>query len=96
MKSTELKKLIQKEAQGTFFSVTTKKRTTGTIRVYNCRLGVHKGVTGEGMPFNPDDKNLIVVWDRKVKGYRMVNVDGIQELKVRGKYLIKDCKFIFK
>lgn len=94
MKAKELKPLLEELAGGTFFSLTSVKRTTGERRVYNCRLGVHKGVTGEGMTFSPEDKNLIVVWDNVRKDYRMVNCDTIEALTIKGKEIIKDCKFI--
>ena len=36
-------------AQGTIFTVTFVKRTTGETRTMNARLGVKRGVTGVGM-----------------------------------------------
>lgn len=95
MNAKELKPLLEELAGGTFFSLTAIKRTTGERRVYNCRLGVHKFVTGEGMTFAPEDRNLIVVWDKVKNDYRMVNCDTIEELTIKGKHIIKDCKFVY-
>ena len=61
-------------AQGTIFTATFEKRTTGDIRKMNARLGVKKGVTGEGMKYDPKGKNLIACYD----------VQKAQEMKAQG------------
>lgn len=48
------------------------------------RFGVTKGVTGVGMAFNPDDYNLITVFDMNKNGFRSINLDGILMLRVHG------------
>lgn len=91
MTATDLKPIIEKLAGGTFFSAVNVKKD-GTIRKYNCRLGVRKGVTGQGLAFDPTERNLIVVWDRKEKQHRMLNVATLIELKVRGKKIVENGK----
>jgi hypothetical protein len=46
---------------GKLFGVTFIKRSTGSKRRMTARLGVSKGVTGEGQKFNPRDHDLITV-----------------------------------
>ena len=69
---------------GTFFSVKFVKRTTGELREMVCRTGVKKGVKGVGLPFNPKEKDLLVVWDVRKRAFRMVSLEGVKELKIRG------------
>jgi len=87
-------------AQGSIFSVTFVKRTTGETRQMNARLGVSKGVTGVGMAYDPKSKNLMACYDVQKaqemkaqgmdeveaakKSYRMINLDDILSLKVGG------------
>ena len=72
------KGLIQ-NSKGRIFTVKFTKKDNST-RVMNCRIGVKKGVTGEGMKYNPNDHNLIPVYDMQAKGYRMISVDTLQSL----------------
>jgi len=87
-------------AQGSIFSVTFIKRTTGEERTMNARLGVSKGVTGVGMAYDPKSRNLMACYDVQKalemkaqgmdeveaakKSYRMINLDDILSLKVGG------------
>ena len=87
-------------AQGTIFTVTFVKRTTGETRTMNARLGVKRGVTGVGMAYKPSEKNLIACYDvekakemkaqglddvsASKKSYRMINLEGIISLTVSG------------
>lgn len=70
---------------GKLFRVTFNKRTTGEQRTMVCRMGVRKGLTGTGHKFEPEDRNLIVVYDFHKKGYRMIAVEGITEFQINGK-----------
>ena len=71
-------------SKGKIFTATIIKRTNGERRELNCRLGVKKYVTGEGLKFEPSNKNLIVVFDMQKNGYRMINIDGLEALKIDG------------
>ncbi len=87
-------------AQGTIFTATFHKRTTGEVRKMNARLGVKRGVTGVGMTYKPSEKNLIACYDVEKakemkaqglddvaaakKSYRMINLEGIISLAVSG------------
>ena len=48
----------------------------------NARLGVKVYLKGGELPYNPDEKGLIPVYDVKTGGYRMVNVSTIKKLKI--------------
>ena len=65
-KSNALGKI--KSSRGKIFTAITTKRTNGERRVLNCRLGVTKYVTGEGLKFDPEKKNLITVFDMQKLG----------------------------
>ena len=68
-------------SRGKIFTTTHTKKDN-TIRITNCRTGVKKGITGEGMKYNPVDFNLIPVYDMQNKGYRMINIDTLSVLKI--------------
>jgi hypothetical protein len=76
----EAKNLI-KTTKGKFFTVTFIKKD-GSLRIMNARLGVKAYLKGGELPYNPEDKGLIPVFDVKVGGYRMVNVNTIIKLKI--------------
>jgi len=48
-------------SKGKLFSVRFTKRSNGAPRKMVGRLGVRKGVNGNGQPFTPGDHNLLVV-----------------------------------
>ena len=61
------------------------KRSTGKLRTGAFRRGVVKGITGEGLKFNPKDYNLITLYDMNAKGYRNVPLDSVTFIKGLGK-----------
>lgn len=63
------------------FGATHIKRTNKEIRVGSYKLGVSKGTNGNGLKYNPSSKNLIPVYDMN-KGFRMLDIDGLTELKI--------------
>ena len=81
---TRVQQFMEATKSGKIFSVTFEKKD-GTIRTMVARRGVKKGVKGVGMSFNPDTKNLFVVYDMQKKGFRMVNLNTLIEAKVNGK-----------
>jgi hypothetical protein len=76
----EAKQLI-KNTKGKFFTVTFIKKD-GSERVMNARLGVKAYLKGGDLPYNPDEKGLIPVYDMKNGGYRMINIPTISKLKI--------------
>lgn len=71
--------------RGKFFSCEFTKRTTGELRRMLCRTGV-KSKKGGQLPYNARAHDLISVWDRQRKEYRMIPVEGLRRIKVRGKW----------
>jgi hypothetical protein len=72
---------IIKSTKGKYFTVSFTKKD-GTNRVMNARLGVKVYLKGGTLPYNPDEKGLIPVFDAKIKGYRMININTINKLVV--------------
>ena len=65
----------------------------GTFRTGAFSRGVVKGITGEGLKFNPKDYNLITLYDMNAKGYRNVPIDRLKYIKALGQTI--DCD-VFK
>lgn len=77
------------ETKGKIFGVKFTKKD-GSLRVMQCRRGVSKGVKGEGLKYNPEDYNLINVFDMANDGHRMINASTITELTIGGtKHTVK-------
>jgi hypothetical protein len=75
-------KQMIKDTKGKFFTVSFIKRTDGTRRVMNARLGVKAFLKGGTLPYDPEAKRLIPVYDVQKRAYRMINVDTIFNLKI--------------
>ena len=71
-------------SKGKVFGVTFIKRTTGEERKMNARLGVKKGVTGEGLKFDPKAYALIPVYEMPKQQFRMINLEGLTQLNLEG------------
>lgn len=76
-------------ASGTFFSATNLKKD-GSLRKWNCRLGVTKHLRGGEQAYDPEKFNFITVFCNKAQMYRQLNVNTLQYLKVCGKVLVED------
>ena len=73
-------------AQGSIFSVTFVKRTTGDVRTMNARLGVSKNLMAcydvqKAQEMKAQGMDEV---DAAKKSYRMINLDDILSLKVGG------------
>ena len=87
---------------GKLFAVRFDKRSNGAPRRMTARLGVRKGVTGEGKKFNDNDHNLITVNEFvshrdndnlhrcETTQFRSIPLERVTWLKVRGtEYQVK-------
>jgi hypothetical protein len=83
-KKAETVRALIATSKGAFVGVEFIKRTTGELRKMNCRLGVQKNLTGAGMGYDPIKKNLMTVWDVQKNGYRMINLESVQAVRVNG------------
>lgn len=79
----EIVELIRSN-KGKIFSVTFIKRTTGEERTMVCRLQVSKGVTGEGLKFDPTQKALLVAYDVQKEAFRMINLATVKSIRMEG------------
>jgi hypothetical protein len=70
--------------KGKIFRATFIKRSTGEVRHLVGRLGVTQYLKGGTMSYNPKDKGLLTVYDIQKKGYRMINIEGLQEVSFGG------------
>lgn len=87
VRASEILDQHKKLGGGRIFTVIFIKRTNGERRVMNARFGVHRYVNGRGLSYSPKKKNLIGCYDvtqEKGKGYRMINLDSLLELKLDG------------
>ena len=84
MDREELQKILD---SGRIATVTFRKRTTGEVRVMNCRSGVKKHLKGTSPRYNAASKNLITVFDMQKGQYRSINCDSIISVKAGGKEL---------
>jgi len=79
----------KQEGGGRIFTVIFIKRSNKERRVMNARFGVHRYVKGVGLGYDPKAHRLIGCYDvtkEPGKGYRMINLDSILELKIDGKH----------
>lgn len=81
----EVQQVRQLVGNGKFFSVEFIKRSDGKRRLMLARTGVKAGVTGAGPAYDPDQHNLLVVYDVHKKAYRSIPADSITYLKSGGK-----------
>jgi hypothetical protein len=77
-------KTLIKATKGKFFTVTFTKKD-GTTRVMNARLGVKAYLKGGELPYDPEPKGLIPVYDMNKQEYRMINTNTITNIKIGNK-----------
>jgi len=93
---TSVQKVSRQEAvdlirnsKGRFITVTFTKKSDGTDRMMNCRLGVKKDLKGTGRKI--DTSKFIGVFDLQKTDYRVINIAGIKYLTIQGKeYAVDD------
>ena len=79
-----IQEFIDRASSGQIFTVEFIKRTTGELRVMNCRRGVTKHLRGGELGYDAAVKKLLTVYDLKSEGYRTVPLDGLVSVKVGG------------
>ena len=72
---------------GKFFSVKFLKKDWSE-RTMVARLGVKCYTSGGQLKYNPEDRNNIVVFSTKDKGYRTISIDRLISVKANGKKII--------
>ena len=92
MKKIKRVKLIDLlvENKSNIFSVVFLKKD-GSIRRMLCRFGVKKHLKGGKLKFNPLERNLLVVFDMQKEAYRMINLETIMNINMKGvEYNVQD------
>ena len=57
----------------------------GSLRKMVFRTKVTKGVTGEGMKYNPSDYGLRTVYDMQKRAFRHINLETVTTITAKGK-----------
>lgn len=70
-----------------FTAVIFRKRTDGSIRRMTFRTGVTSHLKGGEMAYNAQAHKLITVFDVAKQDYRSIPIEGIQRLKINGKWM---------
>lgn len=74
------------ESNGKIIGIRFVKRTDGTIREMNCRLGVKKYLKGGEKAYDAKEKGLITVFDMQKKGYRSIPTENILAIVIGGEW----------
>ena len=82
--TTETAKQIIHDTDGKIFSVSFTKKD-GSHRDMTARLGVKKHLKGGERAFNPEDYNMLFVFDTHKEGYRTIPFERLLELRFQGK-----------
>ena len=95
----EVKSKLKGLQNGTIFSITFIKKD-GSVRLLNSIKGTRKGVNGEGLKYDADEKGLIPVYDLQLakkdpsspeKAWRMVNTQTVQRICINHEeFLVQD------
>tara|TARA_Y100000310_G_scaffold139381_1_gene138673 strand:+ start:716 stop:994 length:279 start_codon:yes stop_codon:yes gene_type:complete len=81
---------LLKENKNEVFSVVFLKKN-GELRPMNCRFGVKKHLKGGKLAFNPLERSMLVVFDMQKKGYRMINLETLMTINMKGvEYYVSD------
>jgi hypothetical protein len=80
--------LIKANKSNRIYSVGFHKRSNGKYRKMICRGGVSKGVTGEGLKYNPSDHDLVTVFDMQKKEHRMIPCENVTAIHDRGRFYV--------
>lgn len=79
-----LAEFVERIKKGRIFTITFVKRSDGSVRTMNCRMGVEVHKVGEELPYDVDKKKLLMVYSLDAKGYRQIPIEGIQSATLDG------------
>ena len=98
IKRAAVKQTLNELKGGTIYSVTFTKKD-GTQRLMNSIKGTRKGITGEGLKYDAEDRGLVPVYDLQLakkgeaenKCWRMVNINTVQKIVVNHEeFIVED------
>jgi hypothetical protein len=90
MADMTMAEFVEAARTGRFFTVSFVKRGDGSERVMTCRTGVKKGTKGGSIGYDPDAKHLLPVYDVRVPGFRMVNLEQPLTARIKGRRYVWD------
>jgi hypothetical protein len=73
-----------RHSNGAFFTATFQKRSDGTLRTMNCRLGVKCHLRGGDAAYDFAEKGLVPVFDMVKQDYRCIPLEAITWLAISG------------
>ena len=82
--TSETAKQIIHDTNGKIFGVSFTKKD-GSNREMTARLGVKKHLKGGERVYNPEDYNMLFVFDTHKEGYRTIPFDRLLEVRFKGK-----------
>ena len=90
--NTEHAKQLIKENKYKFFTAHFIKRSNNKERILNCMIGKkYTPKTDRTQPYDPNNYNLLKVYDLKKKGFRIINLDTLFKLNInKTKYIINE------
>lgn len=74
------------DQKGKIFSVRFIKRSNGEKRQMLCRIGVRKFLKGGEAAYDFAEKLLLPVYDMEKQGYRVIPMDSLTGVKIKGKW----------
>jgi hypothetical protein len=80
----EMVEWIKTGTRGRWFSVRFKKRTNGEDRFMLCKYGVKSRLRGGERAYEPNDHNLVWVFDKHKNNYRSIPIEGVYLIKING------------
>ena len=80
----EARRMIEQIQHGRIFRVDFVRRTDGRLRRMICRRGVLRGINGQGQRYDPQQHDLVCVYDMARRGFRMIPLDAILGIKMFG------------
>ncbi len=83
-------KLIRSLEDGKFFTIVFRKRTTGKLRVMNCRQRVKKHLKGGDTKYSFSEKGLVSVYDVQKRDYRCFALNSLVSIKTNGDEYVVD------
>jgi hypothetical protein len=70
---------------GRFFKVVFSQRSDGQQRIMVCRIDGPSARWSDGQTYDPNDHNLVRVYDVKSRGFRLIPLEGVLCLSSKGK-----------
>lgn len=81
------REFLTNETGGRIFTAFFVKKN-GQMREMRARRGVSKGVTGNGLRYDPATKGLLTVYDMQIGQHRQINLETLVSFNIGGETFI--------